>query len=180
MSTTEGQLSLLLAGSETLTAAEAPSGSTSAARTLKTGGSGIERKTLNSASTPKVDKPIAAFLITGTSGSPTTIDLTAVQRLTMPIGSTANIDLTGAKLKAWCFAAGGSNVGTVTVGPGASNPYPVYGTSKDIILDAGRVDAGSFKDVESALPAVSGTAKTLKFTFSNTGDTIYVELWAGT
>jgi hypothetical protein len=179
MSTTEGQITLLLDGTESLTTAESP-GATAQQRQLRTGGKGLNRVTLTSASTPKLDKPLIAFLITGNSGSPTTIDLTAVQAMANPIGSTRLKDLTGAKIKAFLFETDAANVGTVTIAPGGSNPYPLYGAAKDIILGPGRVEASAFKGIESNLAAVAAGAKTITFTFGTTGDKIYVELWPGT
>lgn len=180
MSAIDNQITILLAGSEVLDTTEAPTGSTAQARTMKTGGKGLERIALNSATIPKVDKPLVAFNIVGNSGTPTTIDLTAVQGLALPIGSTRLIDLTGAKLKAWLFETDVANVGTVKVEPGASNPYFLGATGDASTMHKGRVQAGAFKGIESQLAAVAAGAKTLKFTFSNTGDKIYVELWAGT
>lgn len=180
MSTTEAELSLLLLGKEILTPAEAPAAETQSQRTMRTGGKGINKAQLNSTSTPKLDKPIIAFELTLTNGAPTTIDLTAVQGLVMPTGLTRTIDLSGAKLKAWLFETPAANVGTVTIAPGAANPYPLYGASKDLILPKSFVLASGFKAAESSLAAVAGGAKTLTFSTSNTGDKLYVELWAGT
>ena len=171
---------MVMAGSELLDANEAPGASNDAQRRLTSGGQGIDRKVLNSSSTPKVDKPLIAMMLSLTNGSPTTIDLTNVQALSMPIGSTRLKDLTGAKIKAYQFSTPGTNVGTVNIAPGASNPYPLYGTGKDITLGRGRVEMGAFKNIESDLTAVGGSAKTLTFTATNTGDKVYVELWAGT
>jgi hypothetical protein len=180
MSAIDNQITIQLAGSEILDTTEAPQGSTPQARTMRTA-IGMERVALNAASVPKVDKPIAAFNITGVSGSPTTIDLTAVQGLSMPLGSTRTLDLTGAKIKAFCLRTDPANVGTVKVEQGASNPYLLWGSGDAVTLHKGRIQASSFlSGTESALAAVAAGAKTLKFTFSNTGDKIYVELWAGT
>lgn len=180
MSTTEAELSVLFLGKELLTEAESPNAQTQSQRTMRTGGKGIDKVQLSSSSTPKVDKPIVAFELTLNSGSPTTIDLTAVAGLTLPLGLTRNVDLTGAKICAWLFATPSGNAGTVTIAPGASNPYPLYGASKDIILPRGLVSAAGFKAVASSFAAVSGTAKTLTFSCTNTGDKVYVELWSGT
>jgi len=179
LSTTTGRISLNLAGVEQLDATEYP-GASADARKMKTGGKGLDRVDLSSTSVPKLDKPIAAFTITGTSGAPTTIDLTAVQGLAIPLGSSRTIDLTGAKLKAWLFETDAANVGTVRIEEGAANPYQIWGSGAYQILGASRVVAGAFKSAESSLAAVAAGAKTLKFTFTNTGDKIYVELWPGT
>jgi hypothetical protein len=179
LSTTSGTISILFAGVEELAASEFPGASTDARR-MKTGGKGLDKIPLGSTSVPKLDKPLIAFSIVGTSGSPTTIDLTAVQALAVPLGSTRIVDLTGAKLKAWLFETDVGNVGTVKIEQGASNPYLIWGSGGFKILEKGRVEAGAFKSIESQLAAVAAGAKTLKFTFSNTGDKIYGELWSGT
>ena len=179
MSTTSGSLSILFAGSELLTATEYP-GANESQRTMKTGGKGIDRAALTSVSSPKVDKPIAAFLLTLTNGAPTTIDLTAVQGLTLPIGSTRNIDLSGAKITAALFETDSANTGVVTVEQGASNPYLPFGSGNKIDMPKGLVAAIAFKGVASQLAAVAAGAKTLKFSTTVTGDKIYVEIWAGT
>lgn len=171
---------MMMAGSELLDSTDAPAGSSDQYRTLKTGGQGIEKITLNAASTPKVDKPLIAMMLTLTNGVTTTIDLTNVQALAMPISSARLKDLTGAKVKAFMFATPNTNVGTVNIAPGGSNPYLLYGSGNDITLDKGRVEMGAYKGVDSGLSAVGSGAKNIDITCSNTGDKLYLELWAGT
>lgn len=179
-STPGGQITMTMAGSEVLDATEAPAGSTAQQRTLITGNQGITAQVLNSVSVPKVDQPLIAMLLTLTNGSPTTIDLTNVQALAMPIGASRLKNLTGAKVKACCLTTPTANVGKITVAPGASNPYPLFGTGNNVVLGQGRVEIFSFKGIESDLSAVAAGAKTITFSCTNTGDQVYVEIWAGT
>jgi hypothetical protein len=178
MSTPSGTITLKLDGSELLSTSEAPGG-TSSQRTLRTGGYGLDKVALTSVSTPKIDQPLVAMLLTLTSGSPTTIDLTAVQGLAIPIGSTRTIDLTGAKVTAYLFETDQANTGVVTIEDGASNPYQLWAGQK-LSLGKGRVEAGAFKGIASQLAAVAAGAKTIKVSTTVTGDKLYLELWAGT
>lgn len=180
MSITAGQITIQLAGQEILAAAEAPAAQNENQRTLRTGAKGLVRSHRDGASTPLVDQPIVSFELSLTSGSPTTIDLTAVQALVQPAGVTRTVDLTGAKPIAWLFETAAANTGVVTIAPGDSNPYPsLFGSGKSIDLAKGRVEAGAVKGIASPLAAVATGAKTLKFSTTHTGDKLYVELWAG-
>jgi hypothetical protein len=180
MSVTEGQLTLQLLGKEILSEAEAPAANNETQRSMRTGAKGLNRSVRDAASTPLLDQPIIAFELTLNSGSPTTIDLAAVQALVQPAGATRTVDLTGAKLIAWLFETPAENTGVATIAPGDSNPYPsLFGSGKSIDLAAGRVEAGAVKGIASNLAAVAAGVKTLKFSTTQTGDKLYVELWAG-
>ncbi len=95
-------------------------------------------------------------------GGTTTFDLTAC-----PAARDTNveeIDLTGKKLLAWSIKAPIGNADPVTVEPGASNAYHLFGSSTaKIVLYPGQVVCSGFVEASGlALPAVSGTAKTVK------------------
>jgi hypothetical protein len=180
MSVTQGQITIQLAGKEVLSEVEAPAALNENQRTMRTGNKGLSKSTRNSSSTPLIDQPLVSFELTLNSGTPTTVDLAAVQALVQPAGLTRTVDLTGAKLIAWLFETPAENTGVATVAPGDTNPYPsLFGSGKSIDLAAGRVEAGAVKGMASNLAAVAAGVKTLKFSTTQTGDKIYVELWAG-
>lgn len=104
--------------------------------------------TYNGSSTPAVSKVAVDSLVL--SGGTDTINLTAVP------GGIATQDLTG--LKVVTLILYNPNANSIAIAPGASNPYPFWGTANDIVLPAG---ARMAFDFVGTLPAVSGTVKNI-------------------
>lgn len=117
-----------------------------------------QKVTYNATSTPNVDKPAVDLSVTIAS-SPETIDLTAVPSAR---DVNDNVDLSGSKLVAVLLYARAANAADLTVGFGASNPYPIFGASKELILAPGElIEIGFQSGSETSKPAVSGTVKNI-------------------
>ena len=176
MSNTSLVANLSMSGSEVLTAAEAPSGATAAARTIAITGSDIS-VTLDSTTTPKIEVPpvVRKVTIAGTI----TIDFTAAQGVALPAAATRTIDQTGKKLVAVRLSCPTTNVAVINVAPGASNPYPLFGTANDIDVKAGQTLIAIMNGIASPYGAVSATVKTLDISGTN-GDVINCEFYFGT
>lgn len=175
-SSTTVAVNLRVNGQEVHDAADVPSAANQAQRTVNTAGNDLST-TLNATSTPAVTKPPISRKIT-IGGSPTDLDLTAIQGLTVPAGATRTLDMTGAKLVAAVFHAASANTGAVTIGPSGSNDYALFGASNDIDLPKG-MQINLCHRIASQLPAVSGTAKIIRIS-GTSGDILYVDLYFGT
>ena len=173
MSATRLDATIRLVGREIFTAAEAPFAANELQRTLTVGGNTVSRQ-LGASTTPKVDKPPITLEIGATS----TINLTAVTGLAMPPDATRTLDLTGAKLVGIVLRAADANAADVLVSYGASNPYPLFGTSKNIYVKPGEV-LGRVCRVASGYPAVSASVKNIDVTITGS-DVLYVDLYFGT
>lgn len=179
MSSTSASVSVQLSAQEEFTLAEQPYATQANDRTLRTGGLNLST-TLNGTSVPKVDKPPIYQKVTIPGGGSLTVDLTAAPGLSSPVAASRAVDLTGGKLKHYQLrAAGTNNASGVTVAPGGSDPYPLFGTAKSIIMGPGRLEAGGFNGVESDLPAVSATVKNITFTGAS-GDVVEILMLFGT
>lgn len=109
-------------------------------------------------SSPKIDKP-AVDLSKTLSGSSATIDLTAAPTAR---DINVNVDLSSSRwVCGLIYAATTNNASGLTFGFGASNPYPLFGASKEIIMLPGELVLIGFQGGPSAKPLVSGTVKTL-------------------
>jgi hypothetical protein len=173
MSTSTADVALLLTVQEILSAAEAPATSEELARTL-TYSAFNGRQKLSSTSTPALDSPPAARAIT-LAGSTVTLDLTAMN---LARSASETYDFTGKKLIAAIFKANSANVAAITIAPGASNAYAVFGTAKDIIIGPGRLEAFAFLSLGSDLPAVAAGAKNIDIS-GTSGDKLDVLLLFG-
>lgn len=174
-STTTVSVNLRINGQELHDLADVPSAANQAQRTVNTGGNDLSQ-TLTATSTPAVTKPPISRKIT-LGGSPTDLDLTAIQGLAIPAGATRSIDMTGAKLVAAVFRAADANVGAVTVGLSGSNDYAPFGAGNEIDIPKGlQIDISS--RIAAQLPAVSSTAKIIRLS-GTSGDIIYVDLYFG-
>lgn len=172
MSSTNATISIQLQANETFTAVEVASGSNESDRTMK---SVVKlASTLTSTTTPSITKPPVYKSLAATA----TIDLTAVQAAAMPNSATRSVDMTGAKVVGVILKAGAANAAAVNIAPGASNPYPLFGTANDIDLKPGMVVAFGFNAVASGLPAVSSTVKTIDVTITGS-DTVEILLLLG-
>lgn len=180
MSTTQLAVSLQITGQEVFSAAEAPAAAGEEQRTLRTGSNSVSlNKTTTS--TPKVDKPPVSQKITLGAGT-TTLDLAAIAALAMPSGATRTVDLTGAKLKTLVLRTEpNNNAAGVTIAPGGSNPYPMFGSGNDIILYPDSQLVLTFRNTEppTGIPAVAGGAKEIDLS-GTTADVIHVEMYFGT
>ena len=159
---------LTLTAVENFSATDLPSISSSSGRRLTHDG-------FNLASTGWPDAVItpngvSAGKLTMTSGV-TTIDLTAA------IGALDRyLNFVGDKVFAFLFHAPSANAGTINIKPGASNPYPLFGTANDIDMPKGR--RLCVIDSVLNLAAVSGTVKTIDIT-GTAGDILYFEIVVG-
>lgn len=176
MSNTSLVANLSLAGAEVFTAAEAPSGATAAARTVSITGPDIST-TLDSTTTPKIE--VAPIVRKVTISGTITIDFTAAQGVALPAAATRTLDHTGKKLVAVRLSCPSTNVAVINVAPGASNPYPLFGTGNDIDVKPGQTVIAIMNGVASSYGAVSPTVKTIDISGTN-GDVIQVECYFGT
>lgn len=158
---------------ETLTTTEMPGAANIDER--RRSFSGLNRQgQLKSDSTPKLEKPPAYQKIT-ISGT-TTIDLTAVPAARDPTNVT--VDMTDKKLIGLQIEAAAANSGNVTVAPGSSNPYPLFGSGNSIIVVPGELITKTIKGAASGHPAVSGTVKTIDVT-GTSSDVVEIGLFFG-
>lgn len=177
MSTKRAQVVFSVLHTEEFTAAEVPSAGSVSERTLRSGKGNDANLSLSESTTPAVNK--AAISKTVTISGTITIDLTAVAAAAIPAAATRTVDLTGGKLVAFNMRAASANVAAINVAPGASNPYPMFGTGNDLDVKPGEQIAGSFRDVASSKPAVAGAVKTIDISGTN-GDILYLDLLFGT
>ncbi len=104
--------------------------------------------------------------LTGTQ----TVDLTALPTIN------GTVDCTGKKLRALLITNPSANAGKLQVGPGALNPYPLFGAAVTKDLQKDGTHAEWFGD---GLAAVAAGAKTITFTPTNPADTYNVQLILG-
>ena len=176
MSETQLRIDLELNGSEILTADEAPWAANEAARTMVAAGVNQNLNVTSSSTPVSVDQP--PVLLTITISGTQTIDLTAVEGLAMPEAATRSIDLTSSKIVAVRFKADADNASAVNVAPGASNPYPLFGTANDIDVEPGEVVIKAAIDAAAQQAAVAPTVKEIDVSGTN-GDVLTVEIYAG-
>lgn len=174
MSTSTAAVRMQATIREILTALEAPQATNEAGRTLEHGAYNLSR-TLSASSTPALESPPSAQDITITAGT-TTLDLTAL-KLARDNGTT--YDYTGKKVIGAIFKTDPDNAGAVTIAPGSSNPYPLFGATNEKDIGPGRMDMFFFDEVGSNLAAVSGSAKTIDITGTE-DDVVTVVLLFGT
>ena len=113
--------------------------------------------TLNATSTPPVTK--TSFLAHALTAGAKTLDFTA-----LPGSNGITHDCTGLKMQLLLIHNPTGNA-TLTVAPGSSNPYPPWGTAKDLDIPAGSYFPFIWIDT---LPDCSATVKTLDFSGSGT------------
>ncbi|MGV3605214.1 MAG: hypothetical protein ACO1RA_02320 [Planctomycetaceae bacterium] len=178
MSSTSIAVTISANAQETFDASEQPTSSNESNRTLRVDSLNLSTS-LYSTSTPKVDKPPIYKKIT-LAGSTVTIDLTAAPCLASPSSVTRAVDMTGAKLKLLQVKAAKTNANVINVAPGASNPYPFLGAGNDFSVGPGQVLCTSFDGVDSNLPAVGPTAKTIDISGATSGDVIEILIGMGT
>lgn len=177
MSETTAFVKMSIGSKEVFTAVEAPTANGENERTIQQSNSGVN-VTLNSTTTPKVEKPGYITTIT-IGGSPTTIDLTALAVPVLLSSVTRTVDMTGKNLVAFELSTPITNAAAVNVAPAGSNPYPIFGTGNDIDLKKGMFLCGAISGVASTMPDVASDAKGV--TFDGTlGDKINVRLYFGT
>jgi hypothetical protein len=177
MSSTYLDLKLRADAREIFTAGEAPSARNESERTLR-GGQAPAGQTLGPDSTPAIEGPPISRQIT-LAGSTVTIDLTAAAVLALPGSASRTHDFSAKKVVCVVLRADGDNADPITVAPGVSNPYAIFGASKDIDIAPGMTVAAFFADVPSSLPAVAGGAKEIDIS-GTTADILYVDLYLGT
>jgi hypothetical protein len=164
-----------LTATETLAAADIPTISSSATDSSRVVHSAFNRSgsRLNASSVPPVDAVVFDEL---TTDGADTIDLTNCKTAALPTGGA---DMTAKKVVAALFSCPATNAAAIVITPGASNPYPIFGTGNDISIPPGGHVQISFVGVVSPLPAVSGTVKTLDITGTAT-DVLNYEIVLGT
>jgi hypothetical protein len=110
-----------------------------------------------------------------TSGSPTTLDLTAIASA---MNAGVNASASGLQLLGFKMVCDPANTGTVSVEQGASNPYLLFGSAGLVILQPGCVLCmGIKKKTDNTMPSwglpdVDGTHKTVKLSTTVTGSKI--------
>ena len=85
------------------------------------------------------------------SGGAATIDLTNL------LGTQANIDGSGLKNQVIRFQNPSTNTGTLTIAPGGSNPYPIFGAGNEFDLPVG-AEVTFRTDEAPAISDISGSA----------------------
>lgn len=177
MSTVAVDMAFRLAGREVFTSAEAPAAANEENRTLRVGAHNVT-KALGATTTPAVTGPPISRAIT-LGGSAETIDLTAAAVLALPAGAARTYDYTGKKVVAFLIRThADNNAAGVNIAPGASNPYPLFGTGNDITLfPDSELQFGTLASA-AKLPAVSGTVKNIDIT-GTAGDIVYVDMYLG-
>ncbi len=177
MSSTYLDLAFRASGREVFSTAEAPAAPSEEGRTLRAQRHN-RQKTFSGSSEPPLDKPLVSQEIT-IGGGIATIDLAAITALALPSGATRTVDLTTAKLVALVLRADDENEAAVTVAPGASDPYPLFGAGNEIEIPPGmQIQAGYAGDVASGHPAVSATVKDIDIS-GTSGDVLYLDLYFG-
>jgi len=170
-STNKLDFTLSFVGVETLDADDAPFSLVANNRditvnSLKTNGS------LNATSTPKVEKAPAVKLVT-LAGSIVTIDLTAAE-----ISGGRTEDMSAKKLVAFEISAPSTNTGDVTIEPGATNGYDLFGASGLLVFSPGQVLKSIISGAASSRDAVGASDKTIDIS-GTSGDLLYVVLYFG-
>jgi len=178
MSATRLEITMRAAGREIFTAEEAPGATSELQRTVNVGNATMISSQLGATSTPKVDRPPISLKIT-LAGSPTTINLAAIAGVALPATATRTLDFTGARLVAIALVAPATNAAAVNVAPGASAPYPLFGTGKSLDVERGEGLAKCFSGVASNKPLVSASARNIDVS-GNVGDVLYLDLYFGT
>jgi hypothetical protein len=162
MSQKQLQATIAFSSVEVLTAVEAPATKTDAERTIRQSGFGTD-VALKGSSLPAVTQPASVQTLTMT-GSAVTIDLTNLAGLAIPPTATRALNLTAAKIIGFHIKPRSANAGPVTVAPGGSNPYPLFGTGNHIVLQPGQEIGCVFNGIASTLPAVGPTVKNIDIT----------------
>ena len=116
-----------------------------------------------------------SLVIAGTLTSTATINLRAGVD---PITGDADQDGNGLRVIAFELWASGASANAINVAPGASNPYPLFGTANDIDIAPGLPIIGCCRDNAGAapanrLPAVSATVKNIDVTITGSGTLYY-------
>jgi hypothetical protein len=116
------------------------------------------------------------------SGTPTTIDLTAIPSL---MNTGVNATFNGLQVLFLKIVCDPTNTGTVTLEPGAADSYLLFGTAFKIILQPGAcIMLGIVKKTDGTMPAwglpdVDATHKNIKVSTSVTGSKIDFMVVAG-
>jgi hypothetical protein len=174
MSTTTLDIIIRASGKEVFTAAEAPAAASEADRTMKTGANALV-VSYTPSSTPPVSKPLVSLLIDATG----TVNLAAVAAMAIPAGATRTVDLTGGKMVLFILRAPKENAAAVTVAPGASNPYPLFGAGNSVEVKVGQFICAGFEELTvNSYAAVGPTAKNIDVTITGS-DKLYLELYLG-
>jgi hypothetical protein len=116
-----------------------------------------------------------SMVIAGTLTATGTINL----RLGVdPVTGDADQDGNGLRVLAFELYAAPGNANVINVAPGASNPYPLFGTANDIDLAPGLPIIGCCRDNAGAapanrLPAVAAAVKNIDVTITGSGTLYY-------
>lgn len=175
MSITTVDVSVRMNSTEVFTEVEAPGASNASERTIRQTSYGVS-KTLNATSVPPITSTPSVKTLTMT-GSAVTLDLSAAVALAMPPTATRAVDFSTKKIVAFQIKPRGDNVAAVTVAPGGSNPYLLFGSGNEVDLLPGQELACFFNGVASTLPTVGGSAKNIDFT-GTSGDKVDVLIFA--
>jgi len=131
----------------------------------------VRHDAFNRAVTQKnTDTPPASIDSSQTLTGTQTIDLTALPTVN------GIVDCTGKKVRYLQIKNRSTNTGKLAIGPGAANPYSMFGAgiSKDLQLDGHQLER--FGD---GLAAVAAGAKTILITPNNVADVFDIQLVLG-
>lgn len=175
MSTTRASIQQAVTATEILDQSETPAAASDQGRTLQYGAFNVS-SSLTDQTTPAIEAPPAAARIELDNSGATTLDLTA-----MPLARDASKthDYTGKRVVAAILKAGAANAGAITIAPGASDPYPLFGAGNEVDLAPGMALQISFVGVGSGAPAVASGAKTIDISGTE-GDALDVFFLLGT
>jgi len=129
----------------------------------------LDQEVLNSSNTDLIDsfRRGGGEYTIGTGD--TTIDLTALS------GTQSDIDATGDKVQYLQLITDDENVAAITIKPGSSNPYNLFGSSNEIDLGAGVEVLAKFAET---LDDVAAGAKTIEIA-GTAGDKIKIQIVTG-
>lgn len=116
----------------------------------------VSAKTYTPTGTPPVDRTAQIEKTITATGVPEVIDLTALPSID------ANIDGTTKKVQGIRIQGASTNVGTLTIAPGAATPYELFGTTNTVIIP-GKTRVLKLM-VEDDLAAISSSLKHIDVT----------------
>ena len=134
-------------------------------------GSGLSADTVDDSDSIMAPSMVIAGELTATA----TINLRAGVD---PVTGDADQDGNGLRVLAFELYALADNANAINVAPGASNPFPLFGTSNDIDIAPGFPLTACCRDNDGAapanrLPAISNTVKNIDVTITGAGTLRY-------
>jgi len=172
-------IDLKLTGKEVFSSAEAPWAKNENQRTLNSANKNNRAVLDDSSTTPQLAlAPCVQTVTVGGAGS-TSVDLTSLPGLVLPDDATRTIDGTGYKIVAARFKTPSDNAGNITIKPGLTNAYELFGTSNEVDIPPGHVVVFGAIDAAAASPTIAAGVKEIEVD-GTVGDTVDMELYLGT